>query len=691
MARKQSRSFGIRAKLTLLFSSIAILILVIYSLMIYIQQSRNLVDNTLKELTLKSDKASLEINAWLMERKSVIDAAALMFDDPKVLNDLDDYPSHLNPYLVLDPELSVVDSLYIGLEDKSFISGLNWIPSSDYDPTGRPWYLKAKAERKTVFTDYYVDANSGNVAISIAAPLKAEKEGFLGCIAMDIFLDEILEKVSVLNEDTISVALLDNKGNVMAHPDENLVGINFMEHPEMGSVFANVFATGNGYKFYSFNGVEKVMTFSKVSLLNWEIIFFIDMDVLNKPLNQFKILFTAFMLGAALVFIITSLVIAGGFSRRISLVSANLKVISGGRLAMELPDKVYAYKDEIGSLARDLKETVDRLMDMISRISDASLHVQEGSLKVNGDARNVSQGAHQQASVAEEVASSIEQLNSNIQQNAENARQTGIIAEQVSDDAIHSGEAVNKAVEAMNQIMEKIAVIENIANQTNMLALNAAIEAARAGEHGKGFAVVASEVRKLAENSKKAAGEIGELSAETVKAAGSAAESLDQLVPGIRKSSDLILEISAATAEQSGGVEQINQAILQLNEVIQRNVASAESMSGTSDAMAGYADELKTMISRFDFNHDREQSSDESGPGSGSEPSAQRDAGKDSEITDLKPVRTLEAGLENGSEPPAEEKTGRTEVVVPLGEPEESIKPSFLEENSYSDDDFDEF
>ncbi len=691
MGKKRTRSFGIRAKLTLLFSSMAILILVVYSLTIYVQQSRSLMENTLKELSLKSDKAALEINGWLSQRQSVIDAAALIFDDPGTLRALGDYPAHLNPFLVLDPEKSVVDSLYIGLEDKSFISGLDWIPSSDYDPTSRPWYHKAKAERKTVFTDYYVDANSGNVAISVAAPLTGETGGLLGCIAMDLFLDEILDMVSSLNEETISASLLDDKGNVMAHPDESLVGVNLMDHPELGSVFANLYAMGNGHSFYSFEGVKKVMTFSRVPLLNWEVVFFIDMSVLTEPLNRFKILFAVFTIAAALMFVLASVFIAGSFSSRISAVSANLKLISGGTLVMELPDKSYAFRDEIGSLARNLKDTVERLTDMISRISMASSHVQEGSTRVNGDARTVSQGAHQQASVAEEVASSIEEMNSNIQQNADNAKQTGTIAEKVSDDAIHSGEAVSKAVDAMKQIMEKIAVIENIANQTNMLALNAAIEAARAGEHGKGFAVVASEVRKLAEHSKTAAGEIGELSSTTVKAAESAAQSLDQLVPGIRKTSDLIQEISAATTEQSSGVEQINQAILQLNDVIQQNVISAESMSGTSNSMADYADELKSMISLFSFGGNGsvfQEGGHEPGPQKKDAGLPREEGGTDLVSRDGRPVAELPSELKAKNSGGDEDGS---RIEVPLGDDHGQMKPSFMDERPHSDDDFEEF
>jgi methyl-accepting chemotaxis protein len=255
--------------------------------------------------------------------------------------------------------------------------------------------------------------------------------------------------------------------------------------------------------------------------------------------------------------------------------------------------------DEIAELLGYVNAMIDRLRGVVADALAAANAVSTGSQELSASSEQVSEGATQQAAAAEEASAAMEQMAANIKQNADNAAQTEKIARQSAKDAEVSGEAVNSAVTAMRTIAEKISIVQEIARQTDLLALNAAVEAARAGEHGKGFAVVASEVRKLAERSQSAAAEISAMSSDTVQAAQQAGDMLARLVPDIRKTAELVSEITAACREQDIGAAQINEAIQQLDKVTQQNASASEEMAQTSEELAAQSEELQSSISFF--------------------------------------------------------------------------------------------
>ena len=270
--------------------------------------------------------------------------------------------------------------------------------------------------------------------------------------------------------------------------------------------------------------------------------------------------------------------------------------VAGGDL---MATATVSTNDEIKDLIDALNSMTERLRGIVADISTATRNVAAGSQQMSAAAEQLSQGATEQASSTEEASSSMEEMASNIKQSAESASQTERIARQSAEDAKKSGEAVGKAVGAMQTIAEKILIVQEIARQTDLLALNAAVEAARAGEHGKGFAVVASEVRKLAERSQSAAQEISGLSGDTVKAAQAAGDMLSRLVPDIQRTAELVADISVATREQNVGASQINSAIQQLDKVTQQNTSAAEELSSTSEELASQAEQMQETMSFF--------------------------------------------------------------------------------------------
>jgi methyl-accepting chemotaxis protein len=276
------------------------------------------------------------------------------------------------------------------------------------------------------------------------------------------------------------------------------------------------------------------------------------------------------------------------------------EAIANGDLSVQA--KPLSDKDTLGIA---LERMVAKLREIVSDAVRASDSVSSGSVQLSASAEQLSQGATEQASATEEASSSMEEMASNVKQNADNASQTEKIARQSALDAEASGVAVTRAVQAMETIAQKIGIVQEIARQTDLLALNAAVEAARAGEHGRGFAVVASEVRKLAERSQAAAQEIGTLSGATVSSAREAGAMLARLVPDIKRTAELVEEITAACREQDIGCEQINKAIQQLDSVTQQNAAASEQVSATSEQLTSQATSLQQTIAYFRIEENR--------------------------------------------------------------------------------------
>jgi methyl-accepting chemotaxis protein len=281
---------------------------------------------------------------------------------------------------------------------------------------------------------------------------------------------------------------------------------------------------------------------------------------------------------------------------RVDLIVTRFEDLSRGDLTKRITT---SGGDEIGRIASAFNSLVEKLEGIISNVRSGSNSIASAAQQVASSSFSLSQGTSEQAASAEETTSSLEEMSASIQQNSENSRQMEQVAIKGAGEAEETGKAVTQTVDAMKSITQKIEIVDEIAYQTNLLALNAAIEAARAGEHGKGFAVVATEVRKLAERSQAAAKEISLLATGSVKVAEHSGKLLDELVPSIKRTADLVQEVTAASREQAAGVAQINKAMAQVDQVTQRNASAAEELSSTAEELASQSQALLEIMNYF--------------------------------------------------------------------------------------------
>ncbi len=261
-------------------------------------------------------------------------------------------------------------------------------------------------------------------------------------------------------------------------------------------------------------------------------------------------------------------------------------------------------KDEVGRLAAALDTMVSNIKTVVDEIRIGANKMVYASERLTKESTELSEGANEQASAAEEVSSSMEEMYANIQQNTDNSKETEKIALTAAKGMKISNDSSKLAQEYLKGITEKISIIGDIAFQTNILALNAAVEAARAGQEGRGFAVVAAEVRKLAERSQAAANEINEASQKTITSSNEATNNIISITPEIEKTAHLVQDITAASLEQVSGVEQINNALQQLNQITQRNAANSDEINSAAKELEELSGMLKNSISVFNVEDD---------------------------------------------------------------------------------------
>lgn len=385
--------------------------------------------------------------------------------------------------------------------------------------------------------------------------------------------------------------VVDKEGTFVIHPTNE--GKNFANEE-----FFKQLTTGEGEnksryvwegktKYQYFKYLPSIESFVSVSIYEAELF-----DIITQVRNTIVL---SLLLGIG-IFILVIRQISRSITRALQKSVTLARQIAEGDLnsTIELNQK-----DEIGELVLALNSMVLKLRNIVSEIITGANSIADASQQISSTSQQISQGASEQASSVEEVSSTMEEMVGNIEQNSDNARQTKTISTSALKGMEEVSERSGQAVEATRTISEKITIINDIAFQTNILALNAAVEAARAGEHGRGFAVVAAEVRKLAERSKLAADEIVGIAQKSLKLVEGSGEKVNEMLPEISKTTQLVQEIAASSLEQSNGSNQVNNALQQLNDITQENAAASEELATSAEELASQAEQLKEMIMYF--------------------------------------------------------------------------------------------
>ncbi|MBT3069188.1 methyl-accepting chemotaxis protein [Rhodoferax sp. U11-2br] len=506
-----------------------------------------------------------------------------------------------------------VDTVYIGYPDKHYVFSDSRVQAPEYDPTARPWYKKAAAATGPVVTDPYIGAKSKKLLITFASAIQSGGQ-LQAVTAADVLMEAVVRNIASIRPTPGTYGMVVSKdGRIVVHEDGALLLKPLSDlAPALASRSVESLIQSEGLQELEINHEMRLIQAQAIPGTDWVLIVALKPSEALAGVNtmMWSSIVSSLVLAVVTVLIIGALL--SSLLKRLPILRAAMEDVGAGHgdLTHRVP---VSGNDELAAIGAGFNQFAEKVQTVLISVRQHAEGVATASSEIAQGNQDLSSRTESQASALEETAASMEELSSTVKQNADNARQANQLALSASTVAVQGGEVVAQVVDTMKGINEAsrkisdiISVIDGIAFQTNILALNAAVEAARAGEQGRGFAVVASEVRSLAGRSAEAAKEIKLLinnSVERVEQGTAlvdkAGSTMTEVVNSIKRVTDIMGEISAASNEQSLGVSQVGEAVTQMDRATQQNAALVEEMAAAASSLRSQAQDLVQTVAVF--------------------------------------------------------------------------------------------
>lgn len=559
-----------------------------------------LLDTLRRESRELAASEANRISDWFQSRRQAVDAALLA-------------PDKADPVEILQAvqiaggfEMSL-----LGFADKRMYSFPAGNRKADFDPTIRSWYTETVKANGPVISQPRTGASTGALMVTVAQPVRRDGQ-IIGVVGGNVLLDYIASTAAAIKPTPDSFAFVaDRSGRFIAAPEDKLTLKPLADlSPEL--TLERMQVSEGRLPQISINQKNWLLASSAIAGTDWMLVIALDRDAALAPIVQqmwLSVLIAVIVLIGATILLTWAI---GRLTARLD--SARLamaEVANGdGDLSRRLDT---SGQDELAQIGTSFNRFADKVGSVIRDIRRSSEAVYSASGEIARGNQDLANRTEAQASHLEETAAAMEELAGTVRNTADVARRAKALAESASTSAERGGSAVGQVVSTMDEISaasrkitEITAVIDGIAFQTNILALNAAVEAARAGEQGRGFAVVAGEVRNLAQRSAQAAREIKVLledSARRVENGSSqvrgAGAAMDTIVAEVREVTALINDITHGSEEQSAGIGQVRDAIVNLDGMTQQNAALVEQSAAAAESLRQQAEELESVVSSF--------------------------------------------------------------------------------------------